>query len=45
MMKMNLILDDMSGGNYDDAFSGGVESGRIELARELIKFIEYEEGV
>ena len=25
-----------SGGNYDDAYAGGVEQGRTELAREVL---------
>ena len=28
---------DFSGGNYDDAFSGGCDVGEIDLARELLK--------
>ena len=31
---------DMSGVNYDDAYQLGVESGRSELARELLKTLE-----
>jgi hypothetical protein len=30
-----------SGGNYDDAYYGGVVDGRIELAREILKDIKH----
>uniref|UniRef100_A0A6M3J1D4 Uncharacterized protein n=1 Tax=viral metagenome TaxID=1070528 RepID=A0A6M3J1D4_9ZZZZ len=28
---------DESGGNFDDAFSMGVEAGRVKLANEILK--------
>lgn len=28
---------DMSGGNFDDAFWGGEDAGRISLARDLLE--------
>ena len=36
------VLDDedfetFDGGNFDDTFNSGVEAGRIDLARELLK--------
>lgn len=36
--------DDYSGGNFDDAFSGGVDAGRVDLARDLLNMmgIEFE---
>lgn len=34
------IIDDFAGGNIDDAYDGGVESGRVEFARELLAFIK-----
>lgn len=27
------------GGNFDDTYEGGVETGRIEFARELMKML------
>jgi hypothetical protein len=31
---------DFSGGNYDDAYSGGVADGETELAREVLTQLE-----
>jgi len=33
----NFMVDDYAGGNFDDAYSGGVEDGEASLARELLK--------
>lgn len=33
---------DLSGGNYDDAFSGGFESGETQLAREILQILKTE---
>lgn len=44
LSKSNAWFDDdefmpheFSGGNFDDAYYGGVNDGKIELARELIE--------
>lgn len=31
--------DDFSGGNFDDAYAGGVEDGKAEMARSIIEII------
>lgn len=33
---------DFSGGNFDDAYAGGVEAGKVIFTRELLKLIEEE---
>jgi hypothetical protein len=33
----DFIVDDYAGGNVDDAFSGGVDVGRVELAQNLLE--------
>lgn len=30
-------VNDYAGGNIDDAFQGGFDSGRIEMAREILE--------
>ncbi len=30
------IPDDYAGGNIDDAYSGGVDDGRVDMAREIL---------
>lgn len=32
----DVIIDDFAGGNVDDAFWGGLRSGEIQLAREIL---------
>lgn len=32
--------DDFAGGNFDDAYAGGVEDGRAEMARSIIELID-----
>ena len=34
---------DFSGGNFDDAYFGGVEDGKAELARELLSMLQASE--
>ena len=34
---------DFSGGNFDDAYFGGVEDGKAELARELLNMLQASE--
>lgn len=34
---------DISGGNYDDAYSAGVDDGYVWLARELVSLLERKE--
>lgn len=31
---------DFSGGNYDDAYSGGYDDGMADLAKEVLKYIK-----
>ena len=43
----DVIIDDFAGGNVDDAFWGGYESGEIQLAREILSELNikwYEEN-
>ena len=35
----NFNANDWSGGNYDDAWSGGMRSGETSLAREILDSI------
>lgn len=32
----SIVVDDFAGGNVDDAYSGGYESGEILLARDVL---------
>lgn len=33
-------VDNFAGGNIDDAFQGGYDEGRIDLARELLYMLD-----
>jgi hypothetical protein len=37
------IVDDFAGGNVDDAYQGGIRTGKISLARELLISIKEEQ--
>lgn len=39
-----LVVDDYAGGNIDDAFEGGFNAGRIDLARELLAVLKPKEA-
>lgn len=39
----SVYLDDIHGGNYDDAFFEGSKHGQIWFARELLKIVDSEE--
>jgi len=34
-------LEDWSAGNFDDTYYGGMVTGRVELAREILKQLGY----
>jgi hypothetical protein len=36
----DVVVEDFAGGNVDDAFNGGVVSGRVDFARELLQLIK-----
>jgi hypothetical protein len=38
----DLCVDDYAGGNIDDAFQGGQNSGQTELAREVLDVLGIE---
>lgn len=35
----DVIVDDYAGGNVDDAYQGGVNSGEVLLARRLLEIL------
>lgn len=40
----DFCVDDYAGGNFDDAFWGGWRAGRVELAREVVEFLDAKAG-
>lgn len=38
----DFVAEDYAGGNFDDAYTGGEHSGRVELAREILREITHE---
>lgn len=34
------MVDDYAGGNFDDAYNGGVSDGEILMCREILEWLE-----